>query len=201
MAERLKALTFYGSMPDFTLTPQYRKPNIECCVCNKPIYKRPSQIEKAEGKVYCSMKCYGLTCRRPKSCVACGKEILASKCAKTCSKECYRKTLQASDRKFSKGRKQIAGNAKYGSRSFRRRILKERGSVCQLCGYNISAVLTLHHVVERCKGGDDSDSNILVLCRNCHGEVHLGLPEHKAEEYAKITQANRNKYSIQLSVG
>jgi len=54
----------------------------------------------------------------------------------------------------------------------RRRILKERGRRCELCGYDkVPDIVTVHHKDEnRLNGASD---NLLVLCWNCHMELHF----------------------------
>ncbi len=54
----------------------------------------------------------------------------------------------------------------------RRRVLKQREPRCERCGYdNIPEILTLHHKDENRLNGEDS--NLLVLCWNCHMELHF----------------------------
>jgi 5-methylcytosine-specific restriction endonuclease McrA len=149
-----------------------RKPNINCLICNTAIYRRPSTT--TNGVAYCSKKCYGESCRKPIPCVICGKEILAGLNKKTCSKKCKLENDKSINRIHSLGRKRI-DTVKWGTRSFRTRFLEERGTVCEECGYNKTPVLQIHHVVERSQGGTDDFSNLKLLCRNCHGEIHFGL--------------------------
>ena len=75
-----------------SVTEQYkRKPNTQCKICNKDIYKRPSQIILNKGRVFCSSTCYGKSCRDEKPCVICSKPILSSLHRKTCSRICSNK--------------------------------------------------------------------------------------------------------------
>ena len=153
---------------------QKRNYNCNCAVCNKPLYKRPCLLKK-DGVAFCSQACYGLSCRKSAPCVICGVDVLASKHSKTCSKECsgaYNKSLM---RSHSLGRKKIEGASKYGSRSFRKYFLELRGSTCQVCDYKKEKVLQIHHIVERAKGGNDELENLVLLCPNCHREIHAGL--------------------------
>jgi 5-methylcytosine-specific restriction protein A len=151
-----------------------RKPNTICTICNTPIYRRPSILTNSGGKAYCSRECYGKSCQKIVSCIICNKEMLSSKHSKTCSKECFSISLADPNRKFCKGRKPYASN-KYGSRSFKKKLIKERGSCCEICGYNKIPVLHIHHIIEQSNGGSDLASNLIILCPNCHGEVHAGL--------------------------
>ena len=55
--------------------------------------------------------------------------------------------------------------------------------------------MTIHHIVERYLGGDDSNANLLVLCRNCHGEVHTGILNKTSESFSKLLEENATKWS------
>ena len=68
-----------------------RKPNTTCCVCDKLIYKRPSEIKATKNKLFCSSACYGVSCRKEVSCIVCGKPILSGLNKKTCSRVCANK--------------------------------------------------------------------------------------------------------------
>lgn len=46
---------------------------------------------------------------------------------------------------------------------------------CQACGFESLAennILEIHHIEPLSKGGDDSTSNIAILCPNCHKSMH-----------------------------
>ncbi len=64
---------------------------------------------------------------------------------------------------------------KMGSRNKRipRRIRKERGDICQVCGWD-EARCDVHHIVEWSEGGTDEPDNLIVLCPNHHRLVHEG---------------------------
>lgn len=56
---------------------------------------------------------------------------------------------------------------------FRRRLLDERGWRCEACGR--AGRLELHHVEGVQDGGAVFDpSNVRILCRTCHANVHRG---------------------------
>lgn len=150
-----------------------RKPNTSCDICGTLFYKRPSSKKQSKGN-YCSKACYGKACRKPVKCVQCGTEILAGKHAKTCSPKCYKEYSNSPNRKHSLGRPKKPLNS-LSTRSVKRRVLEERGGKCEVCGYNKTPVLEVHHILEKSKGGTDNPDNLIVLCRNCHGEVHSNL--------------------------
>jgi 5-methylcytosine-specific restriction endonuclease McrA len=151
-----------------------RKPNTTCSSCENPIYRRPGNLAISGGKAYCSKECYGKSCHKPTPCIICSTPVLASRNCKTCSKECFKKSLLDLNRNFSKGRPPKS-LSKYGTKSFRIRIIEERGPCCEVCGYDKIPVLNIHHIIERSKGGSDLPSNLMILCANCHGEVHTGI--------------------------
>jgi len=66
-----------------------RNPNTKCAICSKEIYRRPVEIKR--GKVFCSVICAGIRCRKEKPCLVCGKLILAGLNKGTCSRACSNK--------------------------------------------------------------------------------------------------------------
>ena len=142
-----------------------RNPNTSCSICSKPIYKRPVEIRRNKGRVYCSMACYGISCRKETPCVVCGKPILAHENKKTCSRSCA--NIHRAGIKY-KGR-QPKSKVKT-QRSLKIRLLKYRGEVCERCGYNKPEVLQVHH-----KDRDRTNNrlkNLELICPNCHFEEH-----------------------------
>jgi hypothetical protein len=144
-----------------------RNPNINCVTCNKPIYKRPFEIQKNKGNVYCSTSCYGIACRKEKPCIVCGKLILAGANKKTCSRGCANKHRTGIKYKLNNPRKDKVKHY----RSLKLRLINARGKVCEKCGYDKFEILQIHHI--------DSDrlnnelSNLELICPNCHFEKHF----------------------------
>jgi 5-methylcytosine-specific restriction endonuclease McrA len=50
-------------------------------------------------------------------------------------------------------------------------MINEQTSECPNCGRSIE--LTKHHLIPKVKGGENSDSNYIWLCGDCHSQVHL----------------------------
>lgn len=47
-----------------------------------------------------------------------------------------------------------------------------RGKVkCVLCGWN-NATCDVHHIISKKDGGSNDNSNLIILCPNCHRELH-----------------------------
>lgn len=148
------------------MAEQYkRKPNTECSICKKEIYKRPSQIKNNKGRVFCGSVCYGLSCRKEEPCIVCGKLILASLNKKTCSRSCSNKNRS--------GIKYTGARPKDRAIDLRRikiKLFKIRGERCEGCGYCKSEIIQVHHKNRNRK--DNSFENLELLCPNCHYEEH-----------------------------
>jgi 5-methylcytosine-specific restriction endonuclease McrA len=140
-----------------------RKPNHKCPVCQLAIYKRPAEIER--GRVFCSLKCFALTQRQEKDCPVCGKRMRAS--LKTCSRSCSNKNREGMT--YSKEKDSQFPNK---SRRLRTLLFEQRGSLCEICGYDGMVALQVHHIIPQCKGGGDELENLQLLCANCHLETH-----------------------------
>lgn len=149
-----------------------RKPNIECSLCQTLFYKKPHEIAQSKsGNVFCSKKCYGLYTRKELPCLICGKMILASKHALTCSRVCA--NISRTGMSYHKGIGPPGGYKKDKARTnaaLKTWLLTERANECQGCGYD--KFIVVHHIVERSKGGSNESSNLLLACSNCHTEIH-----------------------------
>ncbi len=146
--------------------PYKRKPNIACVICNKMIYRRPVQLEKTGGKAYCSVACYGISCRNEIPCLVCGKPILGGLHKKTCSRSCAN-THRAGIKYV--GRPKL-DKVKY-QRGLKIRLIEERGKNCEKCGYNKFEILQVHHK-DRNRNNNVLE-NLELICPNCHYEEHF----------------------------
>jgi ATP-dependent DNA helicase RecQ len=54
----------------------------------------------------------------------------------------------------------------------RQQVLGRDGWRCQSCG--MMSNLEVHHKKFRSHSGDDSDTNLITLCTQCHTEMHRG---------------------------
>ena len=142
-----------------------RNPNTECNICGKSIYRRPAQVKLNSRRVFCSSNCYGVSCRREHPCIVCKKPILAGLHKKTCSRTCANKHRAGIKYKIG-GPKDKVVNAL----ALKKRLIAQRGKVCERCGYDNYKILHVHHVDR------DRDNNKLqnleLLCPNCHAEEH-----------------------------
>lgn len=58
------------------------------------------------------------------------------------------------------------------SKKFRNRLSNELGNICVNCGSD--EYIHYHHIVPLGNGGSNNITNIVPLCENCHGMVHMG---------------------------
>jgi hypothetical protein len=143
-----------------------RNPNTKCTVCATPIYMRPNEQRKHPGRAFCGRICYGISCRKEKPCLVCGKPILGKFNKKTCSRSCANINRA--------GIKYHLGNPKSKVKSqqaLKIRLLNERGKSCERCGYSKHEILQIHHKDEN-RSNNDLD-NLELICPNCHYEGHF----------------------------
>lgn len=141
-----------------------RNPNTNCSICNKAIYRRPNQINN--GQVFCSMACYGVSCRKEIPCLICGKLILAGLNKKTCNRNCANKNREGIKYKINSPKDKVKSQ-----RALKLRLLKERGKKCEKCNYSKYQILEVHHKNRDRKNNELE--NLELICPNCHAEEHL----------------------------
>jgi phage terminase large subunit GpA-like protein len=56
--------------------------------------------------------------------------------------------------------------------SLRQHVLRRDGWRCQSCG--TMSNLEVHHKQFRSHSGQDSEENLITLCRQCHDRIHRG---------------------------
>jgi len=148
------------------VSEQYkRRPNTHCIVCGKSIYKRPAEIQRSQGRVYCSMTCYGISCRKEIPCVVCGNLILSGLNKKTCSRSCANKHRAGIQYKMNQPRSKAASQ-----RAIKIRLIKIRGRQCERCGYEKYEILHIHH--KNRNRSNNNLANLELICPNCHYEEH-----------------------------
>lgn len=142
-----------------------RKPNTVCVVCDKAIYRRPVEMRRNDGRMFCSRKCYGASCRKEVACLQCGKKILAGLNKRTCSRACANKRRTG----ITYGAKRLKDNVQ-SQRALKIRLLEQRGKKCERCGYAKYQILHVHHK-DRDRNHNSLD-NLELICPNCHNEEH-----------------------------
>lgn len=96
------------------------------------------------------------------------------KCLIYCSRECSDKNRINVWKIYGKD----TVNFKDGRTDYRKYALKEKGYICELCGYNGSefpSLIWVHHkdFNKRSTNRNNDISNLQVLCVRCHLELHL----------------------------
>lgn len=173
-----------------------RYANTSCCICKKPIYRRPNEIKR--GKVYCCNQCKvkGQT-KNFYKCPTCKSEFTRTyggfkkdQPPKNCSISCSNKA-RAGTNYYGKGTKPKCRVNR--QRTLKLKLANARGAACEACGYNKNFFsLETHHIIPKAKGGSDNLSNLQLLCSNCHQAVHCGYG--KKEDYIKKYDLHRINY-------
>ena len=138
----------------------------QCKQCSDSFEARLAEHRRG-GAVFCSLSCAATHTNNNRpylehACKSCEKTFKSkSNHAKYCSKAC--KDL-STEKTLPKHRYHLSAiiRKKYG-------LLP-----CFSCGWD-KAVCDLHHVIPRTKGGRDIESNLVLLCPNCHRLVHNKL--------------------------
>lgn len=145
--------------------PYQRKSNTACVICQKPIYRRPLEINRNGGRVFCSIACYGISCRKETPCLVCEKPILAKFNKKTCSRSCANIHRAGIRYKMNQPRDKVTT-----LRALKLRLMKIRGKSCERCGYIRSEIIQVHH---KDRNNQNNELyNLELVCPNCHYEEH-----------------------------
>ncbi len=105
--------------------------------------------------------------------------------------------------------KRIPAFARNISKETRAQVLERNGYTCQMCGLaagdpdpynpNRTVRLTMGHIVDKSKGGDDSLQNLRAICTNCNeGLQNTALP--KPDRIHLLAQIRRATISDQQAV-
>jgi len=147
--------------------------NARCLYCGKTFHRSPSGLRQGHN-TYCSRECYNKA-RRAGIANTRGpgeKRGKYVKCA-YCGKTVYRSpsALQENENHFCSRECMARYRTREGKAAHMRRLVRERGR-CEICRLDNTAILIVHH-----KDGDrenNDESNLTVLCPNCHARVHRG---------------------------
>lgn len=149
-------------------------PFFKCRVCGQESFVKPSHQKSGSGK-YCSIKCYGEAQKTGSlfPCQVCGKQSYKSQQDQRrsksgqffCSKSC-----QTIWRNLTYVGKNHA-NWKGGTYSYRD-ALRRAGipEICAKCKNADKRILVAHHRDRNRQ--NNSTSNLIWLCHNCHHLVH-----------------------------
>lgn len=156
-----------------------RHPNTNCLVCNKPIYRRKSQIKQNNNHVFCSMICYGKFIRKEVPCPVCGTLIMAGLNKKTCSRACSNTHRTGIRYKMNRPHDKVVN-----LRGLKIRLLSIFGKKCRRCSYDKVEILQVHHINRN--RSDNELTNLELICPNCHFEEHF-LEKSWLKRYNPIT--------------
>lgn len=95
------------------------------------------------------------------------------------------------------------------SKETRAYVLERNGYTCQMCGLAAgdqdpfdstrTVRLTMGHIIDKSKGGDDSPQNLRAVCTNCNEGLHNASPV-KPDRLTLLTQIRRATITDQLAV-
>ncbi len=95
------------------------------------------------------------------------------------------------------------------SKETRAMVLERNGYTCQMCGVaagdpdplggNRTVRLTMGHIIDKSKGGDDSMSNLRAVCTNCNEGLQNAAPP-KPDRIHLLAQIRRATISDQRAV-
>jgi len=102
--------------------------------------------------------------------------------------------------------KRLPAFARNISKETRARVLERNGYTCQMCGVaagdpdplgsSRTVRLTMGHIIDKSKGGDDSPQNLRTVCTNCNeGLQNTALP--KSDTLHLLAQIRRATISDQ----
>lgn len=169
---------------------------VHCALCGAVIYKLPSRV-RAGANHFCCVEHHYEYMRVPlvtQTCQSCNNQYqvdrgqIKHRGSNYCSKECFSAGMSVAKRgknnpNWKGGTSNIYRKSNYGANwnRQRRRARTRDNFTCQSCGwvYDGKKPINVHH---RIRFPDfDSDwesanslSNLVCLCRKCHGGVHAG---------------------------
>ncbi len=105
--------------------------------------------------------------------------------------------------------KRVPAFARAISKETRARVLERNGYTCQMCGAaagdpdpfgsSRTVRLTMGHIIDKSKGGDDSPQNLRAVCTNCNeGLQNTALP--KPDQIYLLAQIRRATIKDQETV-
>jgi len=80
------------------------------------------------------------------------------------------------------------GQSRYIPRSVDKRVKEESGFRCSWCGCYLTV---RHHIYPHSLGGPHSEDNLILLCPNCHTDVHSGRIHEEDLRERKTTLTGR----------
>ena len=165
-----------------------------CAACGGEFW---AHRHRGASALYCSMRCYhgarwGGSRAVEKVCAQCGARIetTAARDVRFCSKTCYA-AWQTANIKGARAPAWKGGTSKHYRRGYdwpeaAEAARKRDGYRCQKCGMAQAALvgarkrLDVHHIVPYSVSQSNALSNLVTLCRPCHGAAEPAAREVRA---------------------
>lgn len=149
-------------------------PFVNCRICSKDFYAKPSWIKNGKGK-YCSAKCSALSKMKGTivKCFTCNREVYKSlkdlKNSKSKNYFCSKKCSLKWNTSLHTGAD--SPNWRGGKSSYKKILSRDKiEKVCTLCRKDNPRILSVHHLnLDR---NSNDVKNLVWLCQNCHFLVH-----------------------------
>ena len=155
-------------------------PITNCLICSQDFYIKPSRLLKGWGK-YCSKQCNyrGQKTGKTAPCNTCGKDVYRNTAERSrsksgkyfCGKSCQ--TIWRNSKLFTRENHANWKGGESSYRDFMRRTSRDK--FCTRCETSDTRILAVHHRDRNRQ--NNSPSNLIWLCHNCHYLVH-----HYAQE-------------------
>ena len=110
-------------------------------------------------------------------CPICGRPFpYSGRNRKYCSLQCQRRA-SLTEHRYEEIKDRGKGSA------FRRNLAMYFSQRCAVCGWQIPKGFQhgceFHHVIPVCEGGPDDNTNLVLLCPNCHAKAHAVILTRK----------------------
>ena len=81
---------------------------------------------------------------------------------------------------------------KYVFERVRKALRQQAGKRCPICGEDNEFTFQYHHIKPVAEGGESEETNLILLCSNCHSKVTQGLIERSEIEKIKKSLGSGN---------
>lgn len=140
-----------------------------------------------------------MTSNRKVICAGCSDNFLVSKTEfyrnkRWCGNQMCKETIdyKVKNSNYKKAQKKINnGTFRHGVNSELREVIKNRDTfTCRLCFEKLDSYnLQVHHIIPVSNGGDDELNNLVLLCCECHTDLHKQGWENSVKKLKKYTDS------------
>jgi len=162
-----------------TCSAQYQSSRLphdaQCHYCGKTFHRSPSELKRSTN-AYCCRECYekarqeGTAAKRKRRALGGRGGDVEVHCA-NCGKAVYVRPskVHAAENHYCSRECKRLHQTTTGSHVPRERLKRQRGR-CEICGLAELDILVVHHKDRNPR--NNKDSNLMVLCPNCHSRIH-----------------------------